>query len=484
MLNSSMLLSAMSGSEDEYILKTDKMLCYSGAESKKRSLSPRTLLIAAIIAGLLSAAAFAAGYWGRKDRSETLPLDAAGYERQIIIPNGFKESPTYKGSLEWWIYLDRAENPGEGFDFASGQKEYSIAEIYMADSREKLDKLHSIADKYGLKLYTSEMCVENKDEFEAATGLGSFADTENLSGYIFTDGSFKIEFEFKEELFRSCSMTRIMSGSIYPYGGAGRAVPLKEEEYITDKGQNVSLGQGGGAGVISYLSNDSETFIELNFSTYSFDGSDATEGMMCIANSIDFEALCHSMSCLPEKKAEGHELIKAFEESPTYRAAEKFNAFFSENYINPGFTGTYGMEGYGDIDRELERLAAEYSLSFARTVTEGNEFYPQARCYDNGAWYAEISGPENMRLKLHFIPKDALYTGLSNFTAPDSYAFVRSYKAADGSPLLLLSGGPDKQGQPFALYDSGRAFVLLYMSSEIEQEMQRAADSIDWEALK
>ena len=484
MLNSSMLLSAMSGIEDEYILKTDKMLCYSVAESKKRSLSPRTLLIAAVIAGLLSAAAFAASYWGRKDRSEVLPPDAAGYERQIIIPNGFKESPTYKGSLEWWIYLDGAEKPGEGFDFAAGQEEYSIAKIYTADSREKLDKLLSIADKYGLKLYTSEMRVENKAEFEAATGLVAFPGTENISGYIFADGSFKIELELKEKLFRSCNMTRIMSGSIYPYGGAGRAVPLKEEEYLTDKGQNVSIGQGSGAGVISYLSKDGETFIELNFSAYSFEGSDAAESMKRIADSIDFEALCRPMPCLSEKKAEGHELIKAFEESPAYMAAEKFNAFFSENFVNPCFTGTYGMEGYGDIDRELERLAAEYSLSFARTVTEGNEFYPQARCYDNGAWYAEISGPENMRLKLHFIPKDALYTGLSNFTAPDSYAFVRSYKAADGSLLLLLSGGPDKQGPPFALYDSGRAFVLLYMSSEMEREMQRAADSIDWEALK
>lgn len=101
MLNSEMLLNAMIDIDDEYILKTDIMLEYHGPEISKRHLIGRTVLTAAVLTALLTVAAVAAGFWGRKGRTAELPPDTAGHEQRVIIPNGFKDSPTYKGSLEW-----------------------------------------------------------------------------------------------------------------------------------------------------------------------------------------------------------------------------------------------------------------------------------------------------------------------------------------------------------------------------------------------
>lgn len=485
MLNNYSLLKAFSYLDEGDIEQAAESMGYCEIHTKIHHKNIwKTALIAAIIACLLSVAAFAVGYWGRKNRTQMLPPDNAGHEQQVVIPNGFTESATFKGSLEWWTYQSEAEKISTAYDYTDNEEEYSIAKLYMADSREKLDELLRIADKYKLKLYKTEVRIENKDEFEAITGLADFSGAENLNGYIFEDGSFKIDFEFEGNRSYPCTMTRIRSGSIYPYGGVGTAQPVDEVEYKTKKGQDVSIGKSGGAGVISYVSSDGETFIEINFTSYSLGGIDALKSMKRIADSIDFEVLCRPVEILPEDKTDGRKILNGFNDSTVYRAACEFNVFFSENFRNPCFTGTYGMEGCADIDMELVRLAAEYSIIFSRNLTTGNEFYPQACCYDNGSWYAEISGPENTRLKLHYIPKNALYTGLSNFTPFDSYAYIRDYKASDGSTVVLVSGGPDKLGIPFALYESDSAYAVLYMSAAADAEMEKAADSINWAALK
>ena len=61
MLNSEMLLDAISGLDDTYILKADRMLGYRNAGNAKGRKLGRTLLIAAIITALLTVAAVAVG---------------------------------------------------------------------------------------------------------------------------------------------------------------------------------------------------------------------------------------------------------------------------------------------------------------------------------------------------------------------------------------------------------------------------------------
>lgn len=97
----------------------------------------------------------------------------------------------------------------------------------------------------------------------------------------------------------------------------------------------------------------------------------------------------------------------------------------------------HGTKGYGNIDSMLEKLSGKYALNYAETVHKGNKLYSEAVCYDTGAWYAEISGPEFLTLKLHYIPKDALYTGLSNFIPINDYAQIWIYDSIGGNPVIL-----------------------------------------------
>lgn len=492
MLNSEMLLKAMTGIDDEYILKTDIMLEYRSPKIKKHHLIGRTVLIAAVIATLLTVAAVAASFWGRKDRTEKLPPDNAGHEQQVIIPNGFKDSPTYIGSLEWWTYLNSCKTSGAdySYDFVQSSDElYSTAILYMADSEEKLDKLIEIADKYDLKLYKSSTTFRTKEDFEALTGVGLFTELEcnNFSGYIFDDGSFKLNFEIIMDKSYSCSLTRIYSGSIYPYGGVNLAQPATEGEYETQNKQAVSIGLSGNAGSISYVSPDGKAFIELNLTALNFGNDNPIECMKLLADKIDFDTLCHknkSEISFAARNQNAADELKAFEESPVFKAAYEFNEFFSENFRDPCFTGVHGTKGFDDIDSELEKLSDKYALNYAEAVHKGNELYPQAVCYDNGAWYAEIFEPEAITLKLHYIPKDALYTGLSNFVPINDYAQIWIFNSSGDTPVILASEGSDKISQPFAFYDTGNAFVILYMNVSAPAEMEKATDSIDWTLFK
>lgn len=152
-----------------------------------------------------------------------------------------------------------------------------------------------IADKYDLKLSKSQTAFGNKEGFETLTDVGMFTelDCNNFSCYIFEDGSFKPDFEIIIDRPYPCSLSRICSGSIYPYGGVSVAQPMEEEEYRTENNQSLSICLAARARTISHVSPDGKTFIELNFTAYTFGNANAAECLKLIADNIDFDALCH-----------------------------------------------------------------------------------------------------------------------------------------------------------------------------------------------
>ncbi len=496
------ILKAMSGIREEFVEDTACAMGY--LESKKTGHRKiwRTVLIAAVIAGLLTAAAMASGLLGRKERQAQLPPDAGGQERYTFIPNGFKESPTYKGSLEWWtaFTVEMDENGGIGLEpqYREGdEKRYLISQMYFADSPQMLDTLYGIADKYKLKLYTENLSFSNEQEFYELTGAGKFTDMQlhGPDGYVFDDGSFNAECEAEIEGNNYVlSIHRIQSGSIYPYPTILKNVgEAAETDYMTAKEQGVCISvYPDNSKVISYVSPDGETFIEIALKDT--DSAAPEPEALCrrLADETDFKALClkndRAGEILAQKRwAEDNrdiqKKIKDFEESSVYMAAKEFQDFFTENFYGFCFTGTYGMEGYADIDAELQRLGDKYFLRFSKEKSEGNEFFAGAICYDNGAWFYNAQ-EENSYIQYHYIPKAALYTGLFHYTSVDEYKRTWPYETACGETVLLYSDGPDKKSGPYAFYETANAYILVQLSGIDAGTMERAADSIDWTAFK
>lgn len=496
------ILDAMSGIRNEFVEDTAVSMGYLEVKKSGSKKIWRTILIAAVIASLLTAVAVAAGLLGRKDRQAQLPPDTRGQERYTFIPNGFKESPTYMGSLEWWTIFTREMDEKGGVGLSPEYREddeerYLISHMYSTDSPEMLDTLYRIADKYELKLYTENLGFSGAEEFYELTGAGEFTKipTEGLGGYVFDDGSFKAEcwaeIESNEYLL---TINRIQSGSIYPYPtfkvNSGEA---EEMDYMSAKEQGVCISvYPDNSKIISYVSPDGETFIEIDVRNIDSAMPDPVALCKKLADETDFKALCikngRAGEILSHKRwakdnRDIQQKIKDFEDSSVFKAAKEFQEFFTENFYGFCFNGTYGMDGYADIDAELQHLADKYSLSYAREKSEGNEFFDGAVCYDNGAWFynAEV---DSGYIQYHYIPKTALYTGLFHYTSIDEYRRVWSYETACGETVFLYSEGPDKKSGPYAFYETENAYVLVQLSGIDVGMMEKDADNIDWTAFK
>ena len=492
------ILSAMSGIRNGYVEDTAAAMGYMEAGKKTGGRIWRTVLIAAVIAALMTAAALASGLLGRGEREAELPPDTRGEERSVYIPNGFKDSPTYKGSAEWWTeavsHFDEAG--GLRFDPELGdesEEDWLISRMYFVQSPEMLEKLYGIAEKYSLRLYTEKLGFSDWDKFRELTGAGSFTgkEPESVWGYVFEDASFRAELTAEIE-GENCIFTvsRIKTGSIYPFQSFNTGTEtLSEENYMTAGGEPVSVSVYSDAtAVISYVSPDGETYIEISVPDISGDSGEAAELGRKTADAVSFSALCTEngraaeMLSQPRWAEDQRDIMKKlrdFEESPVYKAAQEFQEFFTENFYGFCFTGTYGMEGYQDIDAELRRLGDKYGLRYAEAASQGNEFSPDARVYNNGAWYFEEQRDSGF-MQYHYIPKTALYTGLIHYASIDEYRRCWEYTTACGEKVLLFCDGPDKKSGPYAFYETGSAYVLVQLSCTDIGIMERDADSIDW----
>lgn len=112
MLKSNEILYAMAGIRTKFVEDTAAAMLYSGVKSRSTKKLGRTLLIAAVIAALLTVGAFAAGVFFPSQRKAEMPPDSMGNQRYALIPNGFKDSDTFNGSAEWWSYVTKIMDDG------------------------------------------------------------------------------------------------------------------------------------------------------------------------------------------------------------------------------------------------------------------------------------------------------------------------------------------------------------------------------------
>lgn len=517
MLTSEMLLDAMSGIRESDIEKTAMALGYLQRPQKGRGRILRSVLIAAVIGSLLTATAVGTTIWRREERLAPMPTNALGQELVVEIPNGFKGTPTYQGSAEWWAFMAEWENQHGWYvdnyemDFIKDDLDkFLVCQQYSAYEEEQADKLYEIAEKYHLKLYKE--CVyfndneregEGREQFFALSGVEPFLDgdaSQRMSGYVFEDGSFSLESSFtvggKPLDYR---LFRIRSGSIYPYGGAGLPTEYEEVPYENRRGQQVVITlfhvpERDDTASVTYVSPDGDTYLEMNLDNFGApEDLDWVKTAKAAADLVDFQALCvrnegaKAVLDVPtgaEDNRTAVEKVQDFQNSPVFQAGKKFQEFYTQHFYGNTYSGTYGVAGYEDLDAELTALSEEYGLKIARTKTKGNAFSPDAEAYDNGAWLARVLEDKYGNADtLHYIPKDALYTRMVHFLDIGQYRRVWEYQTKDGTELVLFTQGPEKISGSYALCETRDAYILLSMGGGLPQDMQRVVDEIDWAKL-
>ena len=496
MLSSEDILTAIAGVREEDILAAGQAMGYLPGVRKKNIWRP--LLIAAVLAALFTATVVAAELLGRADRLAPMPPDESGEARQAEIPNGFRGTPTYQGSAEWWTYMAQwdlahgREVPDYSLSFIDGDLDrYLVCSLYEAWDPDQAATLYEIAKTYDLKLYREAVYLGQEEEtFYALTGAEPFLDQKTLrlwGGYVLEDGSFSAELSLEtERLPLGCTVKRYYAGSIFPFGGAGRTREYRETEYVTAQGYSVFLDIFGPfQGEITYCDPQGETYITL----LPHIPSDRDPEEICrqAADQVDFDALCRRDTARvlellnrptgAEKNPEAVKRLEAFQNSSVFRAGEEFQRFYEENFYGFCFTGTYGMEGCEDVDRELDRLAEKYGLTYAREKTWGNDLSRDAAVFDNGAWQAR---PKGTRL-VQYIPKDALFTMQQNFLDIHAYRRIWEYETEEGQNLVLCTQGPlhSREVGGYAFLETEDAYVLL-KSSGSPLWMEQQAEAFDW----
>ena len=220
----------------------------------------RTLIIAAVIAALLTLTAYAAGWFGLAGRvisdpgGSALPGEAgetvAGlrtiHHRDHISLGGVVGSAEYRAAAEWLMfkgdYADKktAEQTEQGQpyyewrdlerSFAPDAEAKEICRLYQVWDGTMLAKLQEIAARYGLTLHTERRAIANTGDQSREHGA-------------YEDGSFHISTSAVIEQERYLYEVYLEKSGCLPCDdmATGRAYEYEEWEYTTSRGDNVSI---------------------------------------------------------------------------------------------------------------------------------------------------------------------------------------------------------------------------------------------------
>ena len=265
-MNSYTLLHAMSGIREDYVLEARDFLGYSGGKPEARHVNRRlwtTLLIAAVIVSLFTVTAYAMGWFGLRDRMiesvpESTPTAAESGSNATAAPaptaepkrwvslNGYADSPEYLANAEWLRFReeylashtvsnDNSWMDGLDTDTVNTCHYYGVYDLAM------LDELNALAEQYGLRLHTHQVTPYTLEDFYRAAGTGAFLADGSGAGYIYEDGSFKLEWE-GERRDILIEILKNLSGTILPHSsGMDKLENYEEWEYTNIHGDTVLL---------------------------------------------------------------------------------------------------------------------------------------------------------------------------------------------------------------------------------------------------
>lgn len=265
MLSAEMLLQAMSGIRESEVLRAGHFLGYNrrkAARGANRRLW-RTLLIAAVLISLLAATVYAVGRRSLRERMiETktatdgsrdifgIPVPADSpvptvVARRWVSLNGDSGSAEYQANAEWLSfqqeYLAAHGVPSDEQPWAEelDEQTQNIRAYYGAFDKTMLDELFRIAEKYELRLHTERVFPLTLEDFYRTAGTGRFLDGGSGSGYVYEDGSFKLEFQL-ERNGPVLVLLKSLPGSVLPYAsGMDDPENYEEWEYTNVHGDTV-----------------------------------------------------------------------------------------------------------------------------------------------------------------------------------------------------------------------------------------------------
>lgn len=398
-MNEYALLQAMEGIGAKQVQEAGALLDYTGQKARKgRRKLWRTLLLAAVIASLLGATAYAAGWFGLssrvqpapplisftpnpKDPIAELPREPGG----LISANGYANSPAALAHKEWhefWFsYTGSHPEMFEGEDWLPEDEELKpYAVLYAAFDQAMLDKLLEIRDSYGIALHSQKKLMPSSSMFYRVTGTGEFVlsddiDMKGAAHYVYEDGSFYIQARAVidgQDCFVDLSRgTKNVLDPMLSY--VYDLEKYQESLYTTGKGVEVNLASNGKSSFVFYDSGDYIVTVHADCGN-----------AQALAQMFDFEAMCQGETDLGllntepviAQKKEGLLTMEEFMETPEYQASTRFQEVTTdvahEERIAkrpdipfgrfPSFYYGYFPTGKEVLDQTLEELLTVYPL--------------------------------------------------------------------------------------------------------------------------
>lgn len=300
-------------------------------ERRRLSKTLRIVLIAAILSALFAATAYAAGWFGLRERSLSTGIQVDSFsktedgewkeqekEAVLFIPAGYKDSDEYKASEEWFLFdltyredmIDRCVAAGLGaWDWLDDEGATELlgdsVRIYSAGDVPMAEKLLEICEKYSLKLHSSRVFPTDMQEFYRLSGTEPFG-ADMGTAYVFEDGSYLLEGSFLYQgEYLDYSLERHIEGTLPPFTRRlGDPESYEEWGYTTSRGCTVCIDWSKEADWLYYTYEQREPVLNYGhtvFVSYAKDGAFLTlwgyvpggkEAAQDFAELFDLEAAC------------------------------------------------------------------------------------------------------------------------------------------------------------------------------------------------
>ena len=361
MLKQEDLLYSMTELSSEDILETGRRLGYLRRRRGGLRKTVRLLLVAAILVSLLSVTAYAAGWFGLRQRVSRTEDSAESGEEScvesgetsvpdkgetgILSDNAYGSEPAGQAHAAWTAYM--AEHRESYTELSGNDAEnwhpddpelQKLQTIYGAFDREALEKLLEIRDEYGVALHTDLVVPPTPELFLRVTGLSPFLRGGNRmsdfgAGYVYEDGSFHYEGGHvtladgsRAEFVADCGRRGVLDPAYTP---VVHMEDYTEWEYVNVGGDRLilSVAKGQGSSFLFYESED--CLITLRSSC---------EDAEALADCFDFAAMSRlqpDLSALrsdPDAAEAGEGLLtlERFLQSEEYRASSAFQKLYND----------------------------------------------------------------------------------------------------------------------------------------------------------
>lgn len=439
----------------------------------------KTLLVAAAAVLCLSVAAVAAYQYRLKDavvepspiptetQSET-PAPPVQSERLRLSLNGFTDSPEYKAWLEWDQWLDawRAENGNRwnelGIDDSVYETNKAYAHLYGAYFNDQAEKLEELLAEYGLRAHEDRFDIEHVAQVEDFLGLEGLLGEEladrHGGGYIYDDGSFKLELDMddSENGFRWCTMFHAVKGS---FSMISAHFPADyEETAVTDAhGFDIiyALGEEKALAIVS---------LDNAYLTLSLSEPEGPEELEWLVNSLDLTALNKAFSTAYQR-----ELVTAniYTFQNRERSTQTPEMMTKATELVMGLLGNYYLAGLPEgsyIDRSYGYLPEEHGSS---------------GCFELQHTYvvpSKSGGQQELSFSFHSPNEEELRSGQPEML---DFGGSRFDSQVQGFPAL---GDVFNQGDGFALtwWDTEKNLIFRFISfgGFSREEVESFAESV------